>query len=83
LLIDHLKQTRAHIFPDRIVSSRTISDTIRSKDKPKTIAPSFHFNLPVLFTSGDPDQKPKMITKRYSVVDELDPSTFANLFVVN
>lgn len=83
LLIDYLKQNRPHIFPDRVVSSRTINDPGKAGPKPKTGASSYSFNLPVLYAGAENESRPPTITKRYTVLDEFEPSTFANLFVVS
>lgn len=70
------------MFPDRVVSSRTISDSTKSRDKPKVPPTQYTFNLPIVFITTENEEKPKTITKRYVVEDELEPSTFANLYIV-
>lgn len=81
-LIDHLKQSKPYLFPDRVVSSRTISDTSKSKDRLKQQSTHFNFNLPIFYAPTEGDGNPKLINNRYQIEDELEPSTFANLYIV-
>jgi len=81
-LMDYLKQNRNYVFPDKIVSSRTISNAEKPRDKSQSFANNVQFNLPVIITHAEIDPNMQVIANRYRVDDQLEPSTFADLLIV-
>ena len=81
-LVDHFKQNRPYVFPDKVHSTRVIFDGSRFTQKPKPPVTSFSFQLPVVFMGCEPEFDSKSINKRYSVQTELVQSTFADLLIV-
>lgn len=81
-LIDFLKQNRTYVFPDKVVSSRTISNEGKPKDKNVVYPINAQFSLPVLITHTEIDKTLSIIANRYRVDDQMEPSTFADLLIV-
>ena len=82
LLVDHLKQNRAYVFPEKVLSTRVIFDSSRFAERPKAPSTAFAFNLPVTFAGVETDKDPQFVNNRYVVERELVQSTFADLLIV-